>query len=337
MPFSLTGLRRWFAVAAILAVAAVAGVYFYGRHRVQNALKQVPEKIGLEIKQSATGFTVSKSEQGRTLFKIEASKAVQFQQGGRAELHDVAITLYGRDSGRYDRIYGSDFLYNQQTGDVTAKGEVQIDLEANPEGLLNPDQSPPKELKNPIHLKTSGLVFNQKTGDAHTAERVEFRLPQAEGSAVGVTYIAQTNLLTLESEVKIVSNDAAKTTLTAARGAITKDPHRILLSSRSCRPIRGYIEPDRAALFLRDDNTINRILASGNVVVHTDGPPSHETHADQLDILMAKDSDDPRLVVFSGSVSVVASACNRSRPMPAASPSLSSANRGSAKFTRKRM
>jgi lipopolysaccharide export system protein LptA len=122
MPVLVVHLRRWFAGGAIAAILTVAGVYFYARHRVQDALKQVPEKIGIEIKQSATGFTISRSEQGRTLFKIEASKAVQFKQGGRAELHDVAITLYGRDSTRYDHIYGSDFEYDPQSGDVSAKG-----------------------------------------------------------------------------------------------------------------------------------------------------------------------------------------------------------------------
>ncbi|MFZ0284326.1 MAG: hypothetical protein WAL32_03790, partial [Terriglobales bacterium] len=66
MPFSITHLRRWFAAAAIALVLLVGGVYFFAKRRVQNALKQVPEKIGLEIQQSATGFTISKSEQGRT-------------------------------------------------------------------------------------------------------------------------------------------------------------------------------------------------------------------------------------------------------------------------------
>src|ERR1700722_3694493 len=133
MPINLSRLRRWLGGAIIIVVLLVAGAYFYARHRVQNALKQVPEKIGLDIKQTATGFTVSKSEQGRTLFKVQASKAVQFKQGSHAELHDVTITLFGRDSNRFDRIYGDDFEYDQQTGTVTAVGEVQIDLEANPE------------------------------------------------------------------------------------------------------------------------------------------------------------------------------------------------------------
>ena len=195
----------------------VAGAYFYASWRVQNALKEVPGKIGLNVRQSAQGFTVSRSEAGRTIFKIQASKAVQFKEGARAELHDVMITLYGRDSSRFDQIYGTDFEYDPQSGDVSAKGEVNIDLEANPEGLLKPDQAPPKELKNPIHLKTSGLIFNQKTGNAYTKERVEFSIPQANGSAVGVHYSGKDNLLTLQSQVNVIFNGPNPARLTAVQ------------------------------------------------------------------------------------------------------------------------
>src|SRR5215467_651558 len=105
MPVQISRLRRWFAVAAVASTAIVAGVYFYARWRVRDVLKEVPGKMGIEVQQSAEGFTVSKSEQGRTIFKIQASKAVQYKQGGVAQLHDVTITLYGRDSSRFDQIY----------------------------------------------------------------------------------------------------------------------------------------------------------------------------------------------------------------------------------------
>jgi len=168
MPVSVARLRRWFAGAMVFVCVVVGGTYLYLRHRVQNALKQVPGRIGIEIQESAEGFTISKSEQGHTLFKLQASKAVQFKQGGRAELHDVTITLYGRDSSRFDQVYGEAFEYDPQSGNVASKGEVSIDLQANPQGILHPDQAMPKELKNPIHLKTSNLVFNKNAGDAWT-------------------------------------------------------------------------------------------------------------------------------------------------------------------------
>src|SRR5512140_2804132 len=154
MPVSIARLRRWFVAALVLVCLVVGGTYLYFRHRVTNALKQIPGKIGIEIQQSANQFTISKSEQGRTLFKLQASKAVQFKQGGRAELHDVTITLYGRDACRFDQVYGEAFDYDPESGNVSSRGEISIDLQANPEGLLHPDQTTPKELKNPIHLKT---------------------------------------------------------------------------------------------------------------------------------------------------------------------------------------
>ena len=87
MPLPISRLRRWFAFTAIVLVVLVAGMYFYARWRVRNTLREMPKKIGIEFAQTADGFTVSKSEQGRTLFLVRASKAVQFKQGGRTELH----------------------------------------------------------------------------------------------------------------------------------------------------------------------------------------------------------------------------------------------------------
>src|SRR6266849_10361067 len=186
MPLPIYRLRRWLLVTAVMFTSVVVGMYFYARMRVRNVLKEVPNKIGYDIKQTAQGFQFSKSDGKRTLFTIEASDLKQFKLNGRAELHNVSIVLYGKDSSRFDQIYGDDFNYDKQTGNITASGDVQIDLEANPKGLSGPDQSTPKELKNPIHLKTRDLVFNQETGNASTDAQVEFRTPQASGTVVGV-------------------------------------------------------------------------------------------------------------------------------------------------------
>jgi lipopolysaccharide export system protein LptA len=301
MPISITRLRRWFAAGAIALVLVVGGVYFYARMRVQNALKQIPEKIGVEIQQSATGFTISKSEQGRTWFKIEASKAVQFKQGGRARLHDVTVTIYGRDSSRYDRISGADFDYDPQAGDVTAIGEVQIDLQANPGATANPDQSAPSELKNPIHLRTSGLVFNQKTGNASTKELVEFSLPQADGSAVGVRYLAGTGELLLDSKVNILTHSTG-VTLTAIRATVMKIKHQIWLDHPHLTTTARQCQSDQATVFLRPDNRVGSILATGNVMIQTNADPMARAQGDQLELLMGGRQEGLRTALLSGNV-----------------------------------
>jgi lipopolysaccharide export system protein LptA len=305
----ISRLRRWFAGTAIAAIVLVGGVYFYTRQGAQNVLKQVPEKIGLDIQQSATGFTVSKSTQGRTLFKVEASKAIQFKQGDLIELHDVAITIYGRDSSRYDRIYGDDFEFDQQSGDVTAKGVVRIDLEANPHGLLNPDQAAPQGLKNPIHLKTTGLVFNQKTGDARTKERVDFTLAQATGSAIGVNYIAKTNTLTLDSQVAVQVEPA--TTVIASRGTVTRNPRWIVLEHPSVQNGERRSSSDRATLFLREDNTISHVIAEGSVLLQSAGQPNTQAHGDRLDLILSGKRNSLRTATLSGNAQA-----ERSGPQP---------------------
>jgi lipopolysaccharide export system protein LptA len=302
MPPQISRLRRWTAVAAITLSAVVAGMYFYARHRVQNALNEVPEKIGVDIQQSAHGFTVSKSEQGRSLFKVQASQAVQFRQGGRAELHDVTITLYGRDGTRFDQIYGKEFEYDPQSGDVVGKGEVQIDLQANPEGLTKPDQSPPKELKNPIHLKTTGLVFNQKTGNASTKDKVEFRIPQASGSAVGIDYAANTSILTLQSQVNIAFSGPTAARVTAVRGAIEKNPHVVTLESPHLQSGLRRSEAEHATLFLRPDDTVERVLAVGHVNVESTDTQPVQVQSAQLELLVGGQHDSLRTATFSGDV-----------------------------------
>ena len=104
MPLKVYRLRRLLAVTAIVLTLVVAGMYFYARSKAMNALKTIPGKIGYDIKQTANGFQFSKSNGNRTLFTVQASDVKQFKINGNAELHNVNIVLYGRDSSRYDQI-----------------------------------------------------------------------------------------------------------------------------------------------------------------------------------------------------------------------------------------
>jgi len=89
------------------------------------------------------------------------SNVKEFKLNGNAELHNVSIVLYGRDSSRFDRIYGDDFAFNQKTGDVTAKGEVQIDLVANPSGLTVQIRPRPRNQES-NSFKNSRSGFQQR-------------------------------------------------------------------------------------------------------------------------------------------------------------------------------
>src|SRR5579875_1169727 len=191
MRVTIQGLRHWIVGVAALLLAMVAGFLFYGRARFRHIEKDLPARLGANIQETANGFSYSQSSQGHTLFTLKASKLVQFK-AGHALLHDVDIVLYGPPgSGRSDHIYGSDFDYDQNTGVAVSQGQVTIDIQGmgsqppEPSTPASPDEVPAATTPTTIHVRTSGLTFAQKTGDAVTAQPVEFQLPRAAGSSVG--------------------------------------------------------------------------------------------------------------------------------------------------------
>ena len=267
-------LRRILAATAVLLTALVVSMYFYARSRATNVLKSIPKKIGYDIKQTAHGFQFSKSDGQHTLFTVEASDLKQFKLDGNAELHNVNIVVYGRDSSRYDQISGDDFAYNQKTGDVTAMGDVSIDLVANPAGLSSPDQSTPKELKNPIHLKTRDLIFNKNTGNAWTDARVEFRTPQASGSAVGIKYEGKSNQLTLSSQIHLEISGPHSAVIEAKHGIITNEPRQIVLDQPRLNRESGNVQADQATFNLGHENHVENIVATGDVRIEARSVPA---------------------------------------------------------------
>ncbi|MGD0792549.1 MAG: LPS export ABC transporter periplasmic protein LptC [Terriglobales bacterium] len=302
MALPVSRLRRWFALGAILMIATVAGMYFYARLSLRKAVHNVPAKIGLDIQQTAEGFSISKSVEGRTLFTVSASKAVQFKEGGRAELHNVKIVIYGKDASRFDRITGDDFEYDPASGNVNAKGTVLIDLEANPEGMRHSDQSPPEQTKQPIHLETNGLVFNKNTGDASATGKVVFQTPQASGSAVGIRYVAKTGTMNLLSAVALTVSRPQPVHLNADHGVISKQPRQVVLNAVRMTREQQQMQSGQATFFLREDNTVDRILAEGDVESELHGRSDAHARSDRAELFLTGTRNLLTTAILSGNV-----------------------------------
>src|SRR5690242_9334394 len=99
MPLDPKRLRRLFAAGAILAVLVAA--FFYLRGILKSVpVAKLPKNIPENVEKSGKGFTFSQSEGGRTLFTIRAASFQQYKEGGKAELEDVSIIVYGREENR---------------------------------------------------------------------------------------------------------------------------------------------------------------------------------------------------------------------------------------------
>jgi lipopolysaccharide export system protein LptA len=306
MSVPVSRLRHWFAAGAILMIAIVAGMYLYARWRLSGVVHEVPAKLGLDIQQTAEGFSISKSEQGRTIFTVSASKAVQFKETGRAELHNVNIVVYGKDATRFDRIAGESFEFDPKSGDVIAQGKVLIDLEANPEGAKAADQSAPTQTRNPIHLETDGLVFNKDTGNASSNGKVMFETPQASGSALGVNYLSKAGTMTLRSSVEVTVAGKQSLHLIAGHGVIMKNPSEVVLEAVHLDREHQQLRADRARFLLRQDDTVERILAEGNIEGEVHGNALARARSDRADLLLTGTRNQLTTAVLSGNVQLAA-------------------------------
>jgi len=284
MRITVARLRQGIVVLACLLFLVLAGFFVYARYRFRHFEKDLPGKLGINIQQTADGFTYSQSSQGHTLYTIHASKLFQYKTGGRATLHDVEITLYGAPgSNRTDKIYGSDFDYDKAAGVVSAKGEVQIDLSGLGTGNGNSpvagnvpataaaNQDDGGSPQSTIHIKTSGLVFNQKTGDAVTSEHTEFALPRAAGSSTGASYNSKTGLLVLDKDVVLTtSNNGNLATVRATHATLLRDSKQAFLLNPSTEYESEKSSSDQAIVYFRKDGSASRVEAQGHVRVTTD-------------------------------------------------------------------
>ena len=301
MAFDPKRLRKFFAAGAVLVVLIACGFYLLGILKGRQTIPQVNNDIPANVDKNAKGFNLSKSEGGKTLFSIHAASVQQYKGGGKAALHDVSIVVFGRNQDRSDQIYGSDFAYDPVAKIITAEGEVRIDLEANSAAATPADQSPAAESRNLIHVKTSALTFNENTGIAQTKAPIEFRVPEGNGSAVGATYDSHGGVLMLKSAVKITSTGDRKATITGQSAVITKNPSKVVLQSAKVEEPQRTLSADKVTVFMRDDNTIERIVGSGNLHASSTGAKAFEVNANEGDLAMAADNQ-ARSGVLTGDV-----------------------------------
>ncbi len=292
--------RKWLVAAACLVIAIVGISYYAARFREKPTLHNIPKELGIDIQQTSEGFSLSKSEGGRTLYTIRASKAVQFKAGGHADLSNVHVVVYGHEHDRYDEIYGEHFSYDPRSGQITGTGEVHIDIQGYAEGPLKPDQSPPEELKNPVHLLTQNLTFNQKTGVAQTDEVVNFRSAQATGSAKGAYYDSNANELQLKSDVHIVTTGDKPAVITGTSGVIQKVPRQaILINGRIEEPART-LWADKITMLFEPDNTVQHVVAEGNIHIESRGPTVVDVYGPHGDLNMGASNSVQQAILTGG-------------------------------------
>jgi lipopolysaccharide export system protein LptA len=312
-------MRTLVLVAGVLLVVAVGVFLAIGKWRNPFSRRDLPQRLGINIQQDFSGVTYTQSRGGHTLFKIHASKVVQLKQGN-ALLHDVMIELYGEDGARVDRIEGSEFEYDKKDGIATAAGPVEITLmrpgvapaikpKATPEQALG-DQSKSGKLaavahtasRGEIHVKTSGLEFDQNSGIARTEKPLEFVLTQGSGSAVGASYDSQKGLLVLGSSVRLDTKRGGDPVELRAQHAVFERGDQICRMTEAMASYRGGTAlVKEATIQFRDDGSAAELDAAKGFVLTTTAGGRLEAPAGKL---LFDEHNEPKHGHLEGGVTI---------------------------------
>jgi lipopolysaccharide export system protein LptA len=283
-------LRTLVLAAGVLLVGTLVAFLAVGKWKNPFNWRDLPQRMGIDIQQEANGWTYTHALRGHTLYKIHASKLIQLtkDKGGRVLLHDVQIELYGEDGSRVDRIEGNEFEYDQKSGTAKATGPVEITLmrpavapaiapKATPgQGVSDKVKGKPlataaeTAASGEIHVKTSGLTFDEKTRVAATSEKVDFSLAQGSGSAVGATFDSQQGLLVLDRAVQLTTQHGRQTVnIHAQHAEFERDEQVCRLRSALAAYRGGEAAAGEAKIQFRGDGSPVRLDAANGFTLTT--------------------------------------------------------------------
>ena len=302
--FTIERLRTLLLIGGGLLVVAIAVFLAAGQWKLRKAFKDIPGRLGINIEQSSEGINYTQTRKGKTIFKLHAAKAITRKTGGTTELHDVKIDLYGDDGNRADTITGSEFEYDPNAGIATAAGAVEIlmmrpgvkpaisnlkpgapkpasaqSASAKPGAVQGKQQAASPVLgaitDDEIHIKTSGLTFNQKTGIATTEQRVDFALRQGSGNAVGATYDSPNGHLVLDHAVELMVErsgagaSSGPVAVHAAHAEFEHDAMECHMTQARATYTGGSVETAHALMHFRDDGSVSQVDGSDGVDLRT--------------------------------------------------------------------
>ncbi|MBI4166166.1 MAG: LPS export ABC transporter periplasmic protein LptC [Acidobacteria bacterium] len=254
---------RLLASAIALTLMVIAGSYWLGRDDSGKRAQPV-FPVAKNVQQQASGYTFTRSDEGRQVFTIHASRTVAFKEGGATVLQGVQVEVFGKDGTRRDLLRTGQCDYNSQSGDLFSSGSVEIELNAPPTGMqLSP-------ATRSVMLETSHLYFRQQGSIVESEQPVRFRSGSISGSALGMRYWTRESRLELKSNVRVdfqpEGASAQPISLIATRARYEKDKGEIGLSG----PVEVIQGTHRAAaasatLFLDARNRLTRAIFEGPV------------------------------------------------------------------------
>lgn len=184
---------------ALGATLIGVGIIYRVRSRRQGPPAAPPPSLPGNVDQQASGYTYTRSDEGRQVFTIRAARTVALKEGGTTVLQDVVVEVFGRKGDRHDVLRTERAEYNSLTGNFTSPGTTQILINAPPGVLPGAENSHGPQT---VDLETSGVTYRQKGSELASDQPVRFKAGAISGSATGLVYATRDGWLELRQDFR---------------------------------------------------------------------------------------------------------------------------------------
>jgi lipopolysaccharide export system protein LptA len=241
------------------------------RNTVVNAPAALPQNVSSQL----SGYTFTRSEEGRQIFTIHAARTLSYGKGSRMALEDVHVIIYGPEGNRHDEIATNRCWYDSKTSALQCSGNASVKLESQAGMRVRPDI----QGRQPLFIETSDISFDPEQSTAGTGQSVRFQFGPASGTARGITYNTRSGNLALEKDVTLdlPGRPGGAGTVKAMAGGLTyrKQANQVALSSPVHIEQGGRsVTASAGEIFLDSANRITRVTLSE--VQGADSMPARE-------------------------------------------------------------
>lgn len=188
--------RRLILLLLTLIVAGVAIIYNIRKDTQARNAPPPPRSLPESVSARAEDWKWEETRDGKPIVRVRARDQRLNAEGNRLDLTGVELQLFSKDATTFDRVESAKADFDMTAGILFSDGEVEITMGVP----ADPASKPQARL---VHIKSSGVRFETKTGKALTERAATFQFDRGEGSCTGALYDPAARELQMHRDVKL--------------------------------------------------------------------------------------------------------------------------------------
>jgi lipopolysaccharide export system protein LptA len=186
--------------AVILLTFAVAYTYKLSvdraRHHHAVPVPQIAKKYKGEAL-SGWRYNTDDPQTNKPVVRATAKSYRATDNPSTFDIQEMGLRLYDKKASSYTYVKSDRAVLDEGSGQLKSSGQVTIVMNVP----ADKDVEDKAELAKHVHVTTTGVTYETKTGIASTDQPATFEFPNGGGKAVGVEYDPNTRTLHLKSAI----------------------------------------------------------------------------------------------------------------------------------------